>query len=103
MFPLTLDEPKRPAVEVPVYDRSVEDLVRQTRAYLATIPGAASGRGGHGATFRAACKVAVRLRRVMTWEQALPVLAEWNATCEPPWGEADLAHKLKEAWEKATY
>jgi hypothetical protein len=30
-------------------------------------------------------------------EQALHVLAEWNARCEPPWSPAELLDKLHRA------
>lgn len=70
----------------------------RARAYLARVPAAIAGSGGHNATFHAAC-VLVNGFGLPSGE-ALPLLMEWNARCQPPWSEADLRHKLASA-EKA--
>ena len=65
------------------------------RALLADLPVAVSGRGGHSATFRAACELA---RLGLADTEALALLEEWNGThCQPPWTEVDLLHKWKSA------
>lgn len=69
--------------------------VERARAYLATIEGAVSGRRGHDRTFRAACVLAQRFG--LAFEEAWPLLLEWNARCEPPWSECELVHKLTDA------
>lgn len=68
--------------------------------YLAKLPPAISGAGGHDATFRAAC---VLLHGFALPEaEALAVLRSWNEThCAPPWTEAELRHKVKSAIGKA--
>jgi hypothetical protein len=68
----------------------------RARAYLAKLPPAIAGQGGHAATFAAAC----RLREFGLSEgDALAILSEWNLThCQPQWSERDLRHKLADAF-----
>lgn len=65
-------------------------------AYLATMPPAIAGSGGHAATFAAAC----RLREFgISQDDAFPILTDWNRThCQPLWSETDLRHKLADAY-----
>lgn len=72
-----------------------ESVLKQAAAYLATIPGAISGQGGHNSTFTAACKLIHGFN--LTPAQALPLLQEWNQKCVPPWSKKELQHKLDEA------
>jgi hypothetical protein len=72
--------------------RSALDGVRD---YLAKLPPAVSGAGGHPATFRAACEC---VRFGLSDGDALALLREWNGThCHPPWTEKELTHKLNDA------
>jgi len=71
------------------------DVAERARRYLAQMPGAVSGQGGHNQTYRAAC--ALVLGFGLTPDEALPILAGWNTICEPPWTEAELRHKLASA------
>lgn len=73
----------------------VPGRIQRARAYLARIEGAVSGRRGHDRTFRAACVLARRF--CLSFEEAWPLLLEWNVRCEPPWSENELAHKLTDA------
>lgn len=73
------------------------DTFERARRYLATMPPAVAGQRGHDATFRAALVVVVGLG--LDDADALQVLAEWNATCSPPWHERDLARKITQARE----
>lgn len=68
----------------------------RARAYLAKLPPAIAGTGGHVATFAAAC----RLREFGLSEgDALEILSGWNLThCAPQWSERDLRHKLADAF-----
>lgn len=70
----------------------------RARAYLARVPAAIAGSGGHNATFHAACVLVNGFG--LPSAEALPLLMEWNAGCQPPWSEAELRHKLASA-EKA--
>ncbi len=69
--------------------------VERARRYLASVPPAIAGQHGDVQTFRVCC----RLTRgfALDDEQALHVLAEWNARCEPPWTTSELLDKLRRA------
>ncbi len=69
----------------------------RARRYIAKMPKAVSGSGGHRATFAVACC----LREFgLCWEEAWQLFIEWNADCLPPWPEGDLRHKLADAWRR---
>jgi hypothetical protein len=71
------------------------NLDKRISAYLAAIPGAVSGQGGHNQTFKVACYL------VNGWElsaaEAMPYMQTYNQRCEPPWTNKELAHKLADA------
>lgn len=77
---------------------SVEDRVI---AYLGTIEPAISGQNGSGKTFGAVCRVGpgfdlhpdVALRLIAT---------HYNPRCVPPWSEAELRHKIEDAYKNET-
>ena len=69
--------------------------IERARRYLAALPPAVSGSGGHDATFHAACVLVHGFG--LTLDEARPILHEWNARCLPPWHPADLEHKLVSA------
>jgi hypothetical protein len=71
------------------------DPVERARRYLAKVPPAIAGQHGDVHTFRVCC----RLVRGFALENqdALAVLADWNAGCVPPWSERDLRDKLQRA------
>jgi hypothetical protein len=71
------------------------DVIERARRYLAKLPPAISGQGGHKATFHAAC-VLVR-GFVLERDDALQLMREWNETCQPPWTERELEHKVDDA------
>jgi hypothetical protein len=71
------------------------------RAFLAKLPPAISGTGGHNATYRAACCL---VRFGLADGDAMILLRQWNGThCQPPWTEKELAHKLADARRGAGY
>ena len=71
------------------------NTLEAARAYLAKLPPAISGAGGHDATFRAACWLA---RLGLADGDAITLLRQWNGThCQPPWTEKELTHKFKDA------
>lgn len=74
------------------------DLETRVRAYLAKCPPAISGQDGHKHTFAICCAVLQGFN--LTPETALPLLADWNAACQPPWNEKELLHKLNDAAKK---
>jgi hypothetical protein len=67
-------------------------LPNRIRKYLEKCPPAISGQNGHDQAFKLAC--------ALVWGFALPLddalfyLRIWNAKCEPPWSEKELAHKV---------
>jgi hypothetical protein len=71
------------------------DIEVRARAYLKTIPPAVAGQRGHDRTFYAANRLVRGFD--LSPDQALPLLAEWNATCDPPWSERDLMRKIEGA------
>jgi putative DNA primase/helicase len=70
-------------------------VLDRARKYIAKMGPAISGQGGHDHTF----KVALALCKGFDLDEgeALQLLEEWNATCQPPWDERDLLHKLESA------
>jgi hypothetical protein len=85
--------PPPPIVPTKAYAgvRSVE----QAQRYLKRVPGAVAGSNGHNATFRVACLLVGRFGLVA--DQALELLTDWNRTCQPPWEEWELRHKVADA------
>lgn len=73
-------------------------MVRMKR-YLDSVPGAISGENGHEVTSR----VARHLIEVflLTVDEALPLLAQWNRKCDPPWAEGQLRSFLVKAEDAA--
>ncbi len=67
----------------------------RARAYVATMPAAISEQKGHRTTFKVACRLVIGFD--LAPSDAFPILAEYNARCEPPWSEAELWHKLNDA------
>ena len=71
------------------------DVPAKARARIARIPGAVSGQGGHDATYRVACLLVEGF--ALSVADAMPIMQDWNQTCDPPWSEAELLHKLESA------
>ena len=84
--------PIRTGMPIPIGD---EERTRRARAYVATIPGAVSGDGGHNVTYNVACHLVRGFSLDDGTVRAL--LGEWNATCDPPWSDRELDHKIAEA------
>jgi hypothetical protein len=74
-------------------------VIERARRYVATIPGAVSGQGGHDQTFHVACSLVVGFS--LSVEDAFPLLAEWNVACQPPWNNRELRHKLESADQRS--
>jgi len=71
------------------------DRVSLLRRYLAALPPAIAGQHGDIATFRACCRLVRGF--LLGDDDALAVIREWNARCEPPWTERELADKIQRA------
>lgn len=88
--------PEAPAVDLPQQDwRSDDAVMERAGKYLARIPPAVSDSGGHNATFHAACVLVKGF--ALSPDQAFNVMQPWNSTCQPPWSEPELQHKLDDA------
>lgn len=95
---------KRPSYAAPApaapLSESRGDMVERARAYIAKMPPAISGAGGHAATFAVARKL------VQDYDfhehDAWSLLLEYNQRCDPPWSEKELRHKLVSAQKAHT-
>jgi len=72
--------------------------MRRLRAYVAAMPAAVSGQGGHAATFAVARRVAC-----LPWAEGMELLEEYNDRCKPAWTRAELEHKLRSAQEQGEF
>lgn len=63
-------------------------------AYLNRLPPAVAGSGGHNTTLRAACEC---FRFGLSTGDTLQAMRAFNARCQPPWSEKELAHKVADA------
>lgn len=70
----------------------------RARRYLATCPPAISGAGGHSQTYSVA--VALTHGFQLPRNEALTLMREYSAGCQPPWSERELNHKIDEAIRK---
>jgi len=81
--------------ETATYDAAAwtgEEKAKRCRAYMKKVTGAVSGNGGHNATYKAARYIWADF--AIDEPDAWTILQEWNATCQPPWEDLDLRHKL---------
>jgi hypothetical protein len=69
--------------------------VDRARQYLAKVPGAISGQAGHNQTFAVACALVHGF--ALSEPDAFALLSEYNRTCQPPWSDKELWHKIREA------
>jgi len=74
---------------------SDQQAIKMARKYVAKMPAAVSGQGGHDRTYAVVCKLVIGFD--LTIEQAMPILRKYNERCMPPWSEAELRHKLQDA------
>jgi hypothetical protein len=70
-------------------------VVQRARRYLAQAAPAIAGQHGDLNTFKLCCRVVRGF--ALGDEDALTVLGEWNARCEPPWTERELRDKIARA------
>lgn len=70
-------------------------ILDRARQYMSRVPGAVSGHGGHDHTLHAAGVLINGFG--LSQAEAFPILADWNASCQPPWRDADLRRKIAEA------
>lgn len=79
---------------------TASDRHQRARAYIAKMPQAISGAHGHDSLWAVARKLICDFE--LTEEQAMWLLrTEYNPRCQPPWDEAALLRKVREAATKA--
>ena len=91
--------PKAPSRQI--MPSSVMDPSRRlerARAYVAKMPGAISGSGGHTQAMKVARACATGFG--LSESEILEVMREWSQRCSPPWSDRELQHKAKEAANK---
>lgn len=66
--------------------------------WLAKVPPAISGSGGHNQTYTAA--VGLTHGFCLSDSDAIRLLSDWNRSCQPPWTYRELAHKVRQASEQ---
>lgn len=74
---------------------SAVDVLERARKYLEKIPPAIDGQGGSKDCFRAACVLVKGFD--LGQEEAFAAIQDWNSTCQPPWSEKELRHKIADA------
>jgi hypothetical protein len=94
-FPMPTPAPTTPTVRRARYPGIIRDRVARARRYLGALPPAISGQHGDLHTFRVCCRMVRGF--ALSDTEALALLAEWNARCQPPWSERDLLDKLRRA------
>jgi hypothetical protein len=71
------------------------DVIERARRYLAQVEPAISGQHGDLHTFRVCCRLVRGF--ALGDDEALSILGEWNARCDPPWHERELREKVRRA------
>lgn len=79
--------------------RSNDAVLQRARLYIKRFPPAVSKQRGHDTTFRAACILVLGFG--LNEQEAMAVISEWNLTCQPPWNERELLHKIQDADKQA--
>jgi len=101
LLDLLKPKPVKLAPLAPAHHHDHEAVLRRASGYLARIPPAIAGSGGHDQTWDAVIKVVRGF--ALDEETAFRLLrAEYNPRCTPPWPEKDLRHKIRDAIDKAT-
>lgn len=70
-------------------------VIERAAKYIAKMPVAVDGSNGSKDCFRVAC-VCVK-GFLLSVDESLEAMREWNSSCQPPWSEHELRHKLTDA------
>jgi len=79
--------------------RSEDAVVERAAKYVEKMPSAVSGENGHARTYHVACVLVKGFE--LGNDQAMSILKEFNARCDPPWSDHELQHKIDDA-QRAT-
>lgn len=72
--------------------------LQRAAAWLSKVPPAVSGQNGHSTTYTAAVGLVHGFG--LSERDALSLLSDWNRSCQPPWSDRELIHKVREAASK---
>ncbi len=80
----------------------VSENARVAMVYVSKVEGAISGQRGHDKFFRVVCKLLHPRPRGfgLSVAEAMPIIANYNATCEPPFTEKEIQHKIEDSLKK---
>lgn len=67
--------------------------IDRARAWLSRVPPSISGSGGHNSAFIAVTGLLNGF--CLDESTALDLMREWNRSCQPPWSDRELYHKIK--------
>jgi hypothetical protein len=73
--------------------------LQRAALWLSKVPPAVSGQSGHSATYTAAVGLVHGFQ--LSEGDALALLSSWNQSCQPPWSDRELIHKIREAASKS--
>ena len=73
----------------------VDDRTARAQRFLLAVEPAVAGQHGDLRTFRICCRVVRGFG--LSDHEAMSVLSEWNARCQPPWSEQELLIKVQNA------
>lgn len=73
----------------------MKNNVSRAGQWMAKCPPAISGQEGHNHTFHAATALVHGF--MLSEHEAMSLMVEWNRSCQPPWSERELAHKIRQA------
>jgi hypothetical protein len=90
--PKVRETPTAPCVECSTPRRA---SLERARRYLAALPPAIAGSHGDLHTFRVCCRLVRGF--ALNDDEALSLLQEWNARCQPPWTDRELTQKITSA------
>ncbi len=95
---LGLDRQLRTTSRATSFKRSdVADRAARAQRFLLAVEPAVAGQHGDLRTFRICCRVVRGFE--LSDHEAMSVLSEWNARCQPPWSERELLIKVQNAQE----
>lgn len=101
---LAKPEPAEKRPETPALDAArgeSGDRYERARSYIARMPEAISGSGGHQATWAVACKLVHGFE--LSDADALAILKnDYNPRCSPQWSAKELEHKVASARKQAS-
>jgi len=73
--------------------------LQRAALWLSKVPPAVSGQSGHSTTYTAAVGLVHGFQ--LSEADSLALLSNWNQSCQPPWSDRELIHKIREAASKS--